>query len=88
MFSESPTEVAENPKSESENTDRNNTNNTEIIKNITLDYDNADGVIVDCGDATIQNDEDFDERMNKWFGSYKSDKVYEDSNAFLNKYGF
>ena len=87
-FSESQNEVTENQKPESENTERNNTNITEIVKNNTMDDDNAVGVIVDCGDATIQKKEDFESKMQEWFGSYKSDRVCEDSNAFLNKYGF
>ena len=86
FFSESANEVAENPKSESENTERNNTNNTEIIKNKTLNDDNADGVIVDCGDATIQSESDYNENEKKWFGTFKNDRVYEDPNALLHKY--
>lgn len=87
-FSEIQIEASENQKEESENPERNNTNNTEIIKNTTLTDDNATGVIVDCGNATIQKKESFDEWMEKQFGSFKSEKVYEDSNAFLNKYVF
>ena len=87
FFSEIQSFESEIPKDESENTERNNTNNTEIIKNNTLTYDNAGGVIVDCGNATIQKKENFDEWMEKQFGSFKNEKVYEDSNAFLNKYG-
>lgn len=86
FFSESANEVAENPKSESENTERNNTNNTEIIKNNTLNDDNADGVIVDCGDATIPQEINIDDKMKEWFGTFKNDRVYEDSNALINKY--
>ena len=64
----------------------NNTNNTEIIKNITMDDDTAVGGIVDCGGATIQSESGFDEKMRKWFGSSKNEKTYEDPNALLNKY--
>ena len=85
-FSEIPIEVSENQKDESENPYRNNTNNTEIIKNTTMTDDNADGVIVDCGDATIQSESDYYENMKKWFGTFKNDRVYEDPNALLHKY--
>ena len=84
-FSETPIKDSEKPQKESEKTERNNTDNTEIIKNTTMDDDTADGGIVDCGDATIQN-ESYDELMKKWFGTFKSDKVYEDSNTFIDKY--
>ena len=86
FFSEIENFESETPKSESENTERNNTNNTEIIKNTTLDDDNADGVIVDCGDATIQKEVSIDDKMKEWFGTFKNDRVYEDSNALINKY--
>ena len=86
FFSEIQSFESETPKAESENTERNNTNNTEIIKNITLDDDNADGVIVDCGDATIQKEINIDEKMKEWFGTFKNDRVYEDSNSLINKY--
>ena len=73
-FSEIPTEISENPKSVSENTERNNTDNTEIIQNTTVDDDNADGVIVDCGEAAIPKEESYSERMTKWFGTFKKRK--------------
>lgn len=82
-FSEIPIDFSEKPQAESENPQRNNTNNTEIINNTTLDDDNADGVIVDCGDAAIQSEDD---KMSKWFGTFKSDKVYEDPNTLIRKY--
>ena len=85
-FSEIPTEISENPKKESENTERNITDNTEIIQNTTLDDDNADGVIVDCGDAAIQNESDFDSKMKEWFGTYKHEQVCESPTALLDKY--
>ena len=85
-FSEIPIEVSKNQKEESENPYRNNTNNTEIIKNITMDDDTAVGGIVDCGDATIQSESDYNENMKKWFGTFKNDRVYEDPNALLHKY--
>ena len=85
-FSEIPIEVSKNQKEESENPYRNNTNNTEIIKNITMDDDTAVGGIVDCGDATIQSESDYNENMKKWFGTFKNDRVYEDLNALLHKY--
>ena len=84
-FSEIPIQISENQKEESENPYRNNTNNTEIIKNNTLNDDNADGVIVDCGDATIQ-EESYDEQMTRWFGNFKNEKTCEDPNLFANKY--
>ena len=86
FFSEIPIEVSENQKEESEKPKRNNTNNTEIIKNTTMNDDNADGVIVDCGDATIQSESDYNENEKKWFGTFKNDRVYEDPNALLHKY--
>jgi hypothetical protein len=85
-FSEIPIGASENQKDESENPYRNNTNNTEIIKNNTLYDDNADGVIVDCGDATIQKEVSIDDKMKEWFGTFKNDRVYEDSNSLINKY--
>lgn len=84
-FSEIPIEISENQKEKSEKPERNNTNNTEIIKNITLDDDNADGVIVDCGNAAIQSESDFDKRMAEWFGTFKREKVC-DSTDLLDKY--
>jgi hypothetical protein len=66
--------------------ERNNTNITEIKQNITIDDDNAKGVIVDCGEATIQQEESFDERMERWFGTYKNENVCEDPNFLTNKY--
>lgn len=84
-FSEIPIKESKKPQNESEKAERNITNSTEIIKNTTMDDDTADGGIVDCGDATIQK-ESHDELMKKWFGSFTSDKVYEDSNTFINKY--
>lgn len=85
-FSETQNFESEMPKEESKKTERNNTNNIEIIKNTTLNDDIADGDIVDCGEATIPKREDFDERMKEWFGTFKNEKVYEDPNAILNKY--
>ena len=73
---------------ESEKPQRNNTNNTnnkEIIKNTTLDDDNADGIIVNCGDATIQS-ESYEKQMERWFGKFKNEKTCEDPNLFINKY--
>ena len=71
----------------SEKPERNNTNNTRIIKNTTLDDDNADGVIVDCGEAAIPKEESYSERMTKWFGTFKNEKVYEDPNAIYTRHG-
>lgn len=85
-FSETQNFESEMPKEESKKTERNNTNNIEIIKNTTLNDDIADGDIVDCGEATIPKREDFDKRMKEWFGTFKNEKVYEDPNAILNKY--
>ena len=85
-FSEIPKELSEIPKKESENTERNITDNTEIIQNTTLDDDNADGVIVDCGIAAIQNESDFDSKMKEWFGTYKHEQVCESPTALLDKY--
>ncbi len=70
----------------SENPERNNTNITEIKQNKTIDDDNADGVIVDCGEATIQKEESFDKKMERWFGTYKNENVCEDPNFLTNKY--
>ena len=86
-FSEIPKELSEIPKKESENTERNITDNTEIIQNTTLDDDNADGVIVDCGEAAIPKEESYSERMTKWFGTFKNEKVYEDPNAIYTRHG-
>ena len=86
FFSESQTVASEKPKGEAENADRNITDNTEIIKNNTLSDDTAGGGIVDCGNAAIQSEDDFDKRMEKWFGKFKNETVYEDPNAFYNKY--
>lgn len=71
---------------ESQISERNNTNSTEIKQNKTIDDDNAKGVIVDCGSATIQKEESFDEKMKRWFGSYKQEYVCEDPHFFTNKY--
>ena len=84
-FSESENDLSETQTEESENQERNNTNNTEIIKNTTLNDDNANGVIVDCGIATI-NEESYDEQMTRWFGNFKNDKICEDPNLLANKY--
>jgi hypothetical protein len=86
-FSEIPIGAFENQKDESENPYRNNTNNTEIIKNTTLTDDNADGVIVDCGLAAIPREESYSEMLTKWFGTFKNEKVCEDPNAIFNKHG-
>ena len=86
FFSEIPIEVFENQKEESEKPERNNTNNTEIIKNTTLTDDNAVGVIVDCGDAAIQSEESQEEKMQRWFGAYKHETVCESPTALLDKY--
>ena len=86
-FSETQNFESETPKDESENTERNNTNNTSIIKNTTLDDDNADGVIVDCGEAAIPKEESYSERMTKWFGTFKNEKVCEDPNAIYTRHG-
>jgi hypothetical protein len=86
-FSEIQNFESETPKGESEKTERNNTNNTRIIKNTTLEDDNADGVIVDCGKAAIPREESYSERMTKWFGTFKNEKVCEDPNAIFNKHG-
>ena len=85
FFSEIQSFESETPKAESENTERNNTNNTEIIKNTTLDDDNADGIIVNCGDATIQS-ESYEKQMERWFGKFKNEKTCEDPNLFISKY--
>ena len=85
-FSEMPTEIAKNPKEMLENTERNITENTEILQNKTLSDDTADGGIVDCGGAAIHNGKDFDERMKRWFGSFAGDKTFEDPNALISKY--
>lgn len=86
-FSEIQNFESETPKEESEKTERNNTNNTRIIKNTTLEDDNADGVIGDCGKAAIPKEESYSERMTKWFGTFKNEKVYEDPNAIFIKHG-
>ena len=70
---------------ESQIPERNNINSTEIKQNKTIDDDNAKGVIVDCGSATIQKEESFDEKMKRWFGSYKQECVCEDPHIFINK---
>ena len=85
-FSEIPIEASENQKEESEKPERNNTNNTEIIKNTTLTDDNAVGVIVDCGIAAIQSEESQEEKMQRWFGTYKHETVCESPTALLDKY--
>ncbi len=85
-FSETQNEISEKSKDESENPQRNITNNTEIIKNNTMDDDIAVGDIVDCGDATIPKEKTFEERMTEWFGTYKSESVYESPTAVLDKY--
>ena len=85
FFSESENDLSETQKEESVKPERNNTNNTEIIKNITIGIDNADGIIEDCGDATIQ-EESYDEQMTRWFGKWKSETTAEDPNLFANKY--
>lgn len=84
-FSESKNDFSETQTEESEKPQRNNTNNTEIIKNTTLDDDNADGIIVNCGDATIQS-ESYEKQMERWFGKFKNEKTCEDPNLFTNKY--
>ena len=84
-FSEKNENVTKISKKESENQERNNTNNTEIIKNITIGIDNANGIVEDCGDATIQ-EESYDEQMTRWFGNFKNEKTCEDPNLFANKY--
>ena len=85
FFSESEIDLSETQTEESENQERNNTNNTEIIKNITIGIDNAIGIVEDCGNATIQ-EESFDEQMTRWFGKWKSETTAEDPNLFANKY--
>ena len=87
-FSEIPTEISENPKSVSKNTERNNTDNTEIIQNTTLDDDIAEGDIVDCGKAAIQKDTVPSRNIKEWLGNGKFEKVYESPNILLNKYDF
>ena len=87
-FSEIPKELSEIPKKESENTERNITDNTEIIQNTTLDDDNADGVIVDCGKAAIQKETVPSRNIKEWLGNSKFEKVYESPNVLLNKYDF
>ena len=84
-FSEKNENVTKISKKESENQERNNTNNTEIIKNITIGIDNANGIVEDCGDATIQ-EESYDEQMTRWFGNFKNEKTCEDPYLFSNKY--
>ena len=86
-FSETQNFESETPKDESEKPERNNTNNTENTNNNTLDDDNADGVIVDCGEAAIPKEESYSERMTKWFGTFKNEKVYEDPNAIYTRHG-
>ena len=86
-FSESELESTANPKKVSEKPERNNTNNTENTNNNTLDDDNADGVIVDCGEAAIPKEESYSERMTKWFGTFKNEKVCEDPNAIYTRHG-
>ena len=85
-FSETTIEDSANTKKLSENPERNNTNITEIKQNKTIDDDNAEGVIVDCGEATIQQEESFDERMERWFGTYRNEKVCESPDFLINKY--
>lgn len=82
-FSETPTEPLENSKNDSEKPERNNTYNTEIIKNNTLNNDTAVGGIVNCGEATIHCESDFQQRFEKLIIS--SDKVY-DGSYLLDKY--
>lgn len=85
-FSESTDNVSDNPKNVSENTERNNIKNTENIKNNTIDDDIAVGDIVDCGDAAIQSEESQDDKMRRWFGTYKHEAVCESPTALLDKY--
>ena len=75
-----------NQTEESQIPERNNTNITDIKQNKTINDDNAKGVIVDCGSATIQKEESFDEKMKRWFGSYKQEYVCEAPHIFINKY--
>ena len=85
-FSETSTTVSEDPKAVSEKTERNNTDNTEIIQNITSGDDIAKGDIVDCGIAAIQSEPSFEMRMKEWFGTFKHEKVCESPTALLDKY--
>ena len=82
-FSETSTEPTEISKNDSEKPERNNTYNTEIIKNNTLNNDTAVGGIVNCGEATIHCESDFQQRFEKLIIS--SDKVY-DGSYLLDKY--
>ena len=86
-FSESPTTCSEKPQVKSENTERNNTDNTEIIKNTTMDDDNAVGVIVDCGVAAIPRSDVWNEEKRiELFGTFKNEKVYENEDYFIGKH--
>jgi hypothetical protein len=85
-FSENENRSTVSQKKKLDFPERNNTNNTEIKQNITIDDDNAKGVIVDCGEATIQQEESFDERMERWFGTYRKEKVCESPDFLTNKY--
>jgi hypothetical protein len=65
----------------------NNIKSKENIKNNTLDDDNADGVIVDCGVATIPSNEEWNEDKRKdWFGTFTNAKVYESETVLIDKY--
>lgn len=87
MFSETPSQESKKPKERSEKTERNNIEIKENIKNNTLDDDNADGVIVDCGVATIPSNEEWNEDKRKdWFGTFTNAKVYESETVLLDKY--
>lgn len=85
-FSENENRSTGFQKTPSDFPERNNTNITEIKQNKTIDDDNAEGVIVDCGEATIQKEESFDKKMERWFGTYKNENVCEDPNFLANKY--
>ena len=86
--SEPPEKRVGNPEKESENTERNITDNTEIIQNTTLDDDIAEGDIVDCGKAAIQKETVPSRNIKEWLGNGKFEKVYESPNVLLNKYDF
>lgn len=84
-FSEKEDAISDLRKNVSDFPQRNNTNNTNIIKNNTLYDDNAKGVIVDCGKATIPKQK-FENRMQRWLDANDKDVVCQDPNAFINKY--
>ena len=85
-FSENPIPMVGNQKKVSENTERNNTNNTENTIHITEDDDIADGDIVDCGNAAIPKRETYEEKMERWFGTYRHESTYESPTELLDKH--